>query len=597
MLPNSKLRLGGDRSIISVHGGTPAGVTGSNFPGRFTYNLDPTSTIEYYGNNSITQTIFNGVTYKKLLVSNSVQSDMVGPAFLPGTLHAQKITTGPLVVNTDININGFADVTLGILGSSTNTLRSDGPLNVKTDGGLFCNANVVSGAGAFIMENSSTLGMGHADGISPAGNATGNIQMTGGRTYNTTGNYLYNGIVPQITGLGLPQIAINDLTIDNPTTVTIANNQLVNGVNLLKQGVFNIQSNKIVINGDGIIDAIAGKMKADLGTVEMKGNTGTAQNLSGNWFVNKTINILTNSNTKGISVAAVPADTLLIAEALDYNAVTGSTITTNDNLTLLSRLNKTANFGNATGNNIVGKVNIERYMFARSAWRLLATPIQASTSPTVSQAWRENNAPHTATGYGTRITGPSGIFGPSGTLDDYTVNYSLKSYNALTNNFTPIINANTSTIANRKGYYVFVRGDRSAPAIIGLSGITNLRIKGDLQTGDQIFTVPANKFESVGNPYASRVDMRTVNKNNISNSFYVWNPNNTGFYNVGSYESYLYNATSGNYERVLDGLIRNYIESGEAFFVQSNVTSGSGSVTFKETDKGNFRAVFVCKKP
>jgi hypothetical protein len=586
MQANSKLRLGGDRSINDIYGGVH-GVAGSNFPGGFTYNLDPTSTIEYYGNNSITQTIFNGVTYKNLLVTNSVQSNMVAPPFPAGTAHAQKITTGPIVSNTSININGFADVVLGTLGSSTNTVQSDGPLNILTDGGLFCNANVVSGVGAFTMNAFSTLGMGHAQGISPSGSATGNIQMTGGRTYNTTGNYVYNGIVPQITGVGLPAVAVNDLTIDNPTTVTIANNQLVNGVHLLKQGVFNIQTNKITVNGVGIMNAITGKMKADQGIVEMKGNTGTAQNLSGNWFVNKTINILTNANTTGISVASVPADTLLISEALDYNGVTGSTITTNDNLTLLSRLTKTANFGNATGNAIVGKVNVERYMFARSAWRLLATPIQIATSPTVSQAWRENNAPHTATGYGTRITGPSGTYGPAGTLDDYSINPSLKSYNAATNNFTGVVNTNTTPIANLKGYYVFVRGDRSAAAIIGLSGITNLRIKGDLRTGTQIFPVPANKFESVGNPFASRIDMRTVNKANVVNAFYVWNPNNTGLYNVGSYEAYLYNAISGNYERVGDGFIRNYIESGEAFYLQSNVASPSGTITIKETDKGN----------
>ena len=585
MLANSKLRLGGDRSINDIEG-FAHGVAGSNFPASFTYNLDPTSTIEYYGNNTITQTIYDGVTYKNLLASNGLPSDMAVPTFAAGTAHAQKITTGPIVSNTSININGFADVTLGTLGSNTFTLQSDGPCNIKTDGGLFCNANVVSGVGAFTMNNFSTLGMGHADGISPLGSASGNIQMTGARAYNTAGNYLYNGIVAQITGTGLPAAAVNDLTIDNPTTVTIANNQLVNGVHLLKQGVFDIQTNKIIINGIGIMNATAGKMKADVGTVEMKGTSGVAQTLSGNWFVNKTINILTNANTIGIKVAPVPADTLLIAEALDYNAVTGSTIITNDNLTLLSRLSKTANFGNATGNSIVGKVNVERYMFARSAWRLLATPIEIGTSPTVSQAWRENNAAHTATGYGTRITGPIGTFGAAGTLDDYTVRPSMKSYNSAINDYTGVVNANTNPIANKNGYYVFVRGDRGAAAVLGLSGITNLRIKGDLRTGDQVFPVLANKFESIGNPFASRIDMRTVNKVNLANTFYVWNPNNAGLYNVGGYEAYLYNAASTNYERVGDGFVRNYIESGEAFFVQSNVTT-SGSVTIKETDKGN----------
>jgi Secretion system C-terminal sorting domain len=581
MLANSNLRVGGDKSINDIYGGVH-GVAGSNFPGGFTYNLDPTSTIEYYGNNSITQTIYNGVTYKRLLATNSVQSDMVAPPFPAGTAHAQKITTGPIVSNTSININGFADVVLGTLGSSTNTVQSDGPLNILTDGGIFCNANVVSGVGAFTMNSGSTIGMGHMQGISAVGSATGNIQMTGGRIYNLTGNYVYNGIVAQSTGTGLPSTSTNDLIIDNPTTVTLGNSQVVNGVHLLKQGVFNIQTNKITLNGLSTLNAVTGKMKADQGIVEMKGTSGVAQNLSGNWFVNKTISILTNANTTGITVAAVPADTLLISAALDYNAVTGSTITTNDNLTLLSRFTGTANFGNSTGNSIIGKVNVERYMAARSAWRLLATPIQVGTSPTISQAWRENNAAHTSTGYGTRITGPAGPFGAASILDDYSINPSMKSYNAATNNFTGVVNANTTPIANLKGYYVFVRGDRSAAAIIGLSGITNLRIKGDLRTGTQIFLVPANKFESVGNPFASRIDMRTVNKANIVNGFSIWNPNSAGSYNVGAYETYTWDGT--NYVKP-GGVIRNYIESGEAFYVQSNSTITVGSLTINETDK------------
>jgi Secretion system C-terminal sorting domain len=346
-----------------------------------------------------------------------------------------------------------------------------------------------------------------------------------------------------------------------------------------------VVAGKLEINGDikfknnleytSAIDAI-------VGTIDMKGTA--TQILKPRWFKNTTISTLTNSNTFELTIAApTTSDTMLISTALNYGAsTTGSLIRTNDNLTLLSRFTGTANFGNSTGNSIIGKVNVERYMAARSAWRLLATPIQVGTSPTISQAWRENNAAHTSTGYGTRITGPAGPFGAASILDDYSINPSMKSYNAATNNFTGVVNANTTPIANLKGYYVFVRGDRSAAAIIGLSGITNLRIKGDLRTGTQIFLVPANKFESVGNPFASRIDMRTVNKANIVNGFSIWNPNSAGSYNVGAYETYTWDGT--NYVKP-GGVIRNYIESGEAFYVQSNSTITVGSLTINETDK------------
>jgi Secretion system C-terminal sorting domain len=109
-----------------------------------------------------------------------------------------------------------------------------------------------------------------------------------------------------------------------------------------------------------------------------------------------------------------------------------------------------------------------------------------------------------------------------------------------------------------------------------------LRIKGDIRTGSQIFSVLPNKFASFGNPYPSRIDFRTITKTNIVDAFTVWNPNSAGSYNVGAYETYVWNGT--NYVR--GAAIRNYIESGEAIFVQSNSAS-AGSITVKESDKGN----------
>ena len=566
MFSGSKLRLGGDQTLSP--NGIIYGVTGSNFPGSFSpYTFDPTSTIEYYGSNAITQTIFNGITYSNLVASNG-----------SGSGRAQKITTAPIVVNTSFNINALADVTLGLLGSSAQTVSSVGPLNINATGGLYCNANVVSGAGTFTMGNGSFLGMGHAQGISLLGNATGNIQMTGARNFNTTGNYIYNGLVTQVTGGGLPTL-INDLTIDNPTTVTIASNQTVNGVDLLKQGTFDIGITKITHNGVSILNSVTGKMKADFGTVEMKGTTGIAQNLSGNWFLNKTISSLINANSKGITVAPVPADTLLISTEMYYGPVTNSAITTNDNLTLLSRSTATARFGEivtASGNTITGKVNIERYLFARKSWRLLAAPVANGTSPFVTASWREA-ASLASTGYGTQITGP---YGAAAGMDAFSQRASMKSWNPATNLYVDVTNTNTTNISNAQGYYVFVRGDRAVP-VTGAAAATNLRIKGDILTGNQIFNVPAGKFQTFGNPYPSRIDFRTVTKSSVNGSFITWNPNSPGSYNVGAFETYTFDGT--NYLKLPGGTIRNFIESGEAVFVQSN--AGAGIVTVKESDK------------
>ena len=350
-------------------------------------------------------------------------------------------------------------------------------------------------------------------------------------------------------------------------------------------GRFNLYG---VITNNGTLDLLDGTLVA-------KGTQ--AQTFSGAIFYKRTIKNIEIANTFStnpvVSLSATLNDTLNITGNVSFGNVNSKEFKTNNNLTLKSTAAGTANVNDITnnetntGNSIVDKVNVERYMFARSSWRLLATPIVIATSPTVSQAWRENNAAHTATGYGTRITGPVGTFGAAGTLDDYSVRPSMKSYNSIINDYIGVVNANTTPIANKNGYYVFVRGDRSAAPVLGLSGISTLRIKGDLRQGDQVFNVIAGKFESIGNPFASRIDMRKVNKVNVVNAFYVWNPNNTGLYNVGGYEAYSFNTASNNYQRVGDGFVRNYIESGEAFFVQSNVASPAGTITISENDKGN----------
>ncbi|MCY7290659.1 MAG: T9SS type A sorting domain-containing protein, partial [Ferruginibacter sp.] len=258
-----------------------------------------------------------------------------------------------------------------------------------------------------------------------------------------------------------------------------------------------------------------------------------------------------------------------------YGAI-NSVINTNSNLTLLSRDTATARFGPlGTGNNITGQVTIERYLPARKSWRLLAAPVANGSSPFISASWREGGS--TPNGYGTRITGPASFLG----VDEFTQRASMKFYNGVTNNYVDVNNTNTTRIGNTNtGYYVFVRGDRSV-AVSDAAAPTILRIKGDIQKGAQSVAVPAGRFVTLGNPYPSGINFKTVVKSNISNTFYVWNPTAAGSYNVGAFENYTLSA--GEYRRVPGGTIRNTIQSGEAIFIQSN--GAAGSVTVNETDK------------
>jgi hypothetical protein len=333
-------------------------------------------------------------------------------------------------------------------------------------------------------------------------------------------------------------------------------------------------------------------------------------------FTTYTLDSITTADFNGTVAQTIPGITQLVTSygnlSMSGNTKTlGSDIAVYRNLTVganttmaLSNFNAALKSNNQTTAYVsvvptsaaitygTGRFNIERYLPAYNAWRLLATPIERlatdATTATIANSWREGTTGVASTllsnGFGTQITGPAGPVLPLNTavLDVYTQRGSMKSYDASTNTFVEITNANTTTIANKEGYFVFVRGDRG----VGVSGgpaATNLRIKGKILTGDQMFTVPVNSFQSFGNPYPSRIDFRTVYNGTISPSYYVWNPNPVGtIHNAGKYEVYI-DYGDGNYRLGnITGSIRNYIESGQAVFIQS-VTGGN--ITVKESDK------------
>ena len=577
MLSGAKLRLGGDKGV-DVSGAT-VGVTGSNFPANFnTYPFNANSTVEYYGGNSITQTIYNTPTYGKLVINNG-----------SGSGRAAKITTGPITASTSIDINALADVTLG------STVSSAGPFNVNATGGLYCATNTVSGAGAFTLASTGYLGLGSPQGITSGSTASGNIQMTGGRSFSTGGNYIYNGTATQVTGNGLPTTC-NDLTIDNPTTVTIANSQNVSGVNSLKQGTFDIgTNNKIKITGTGTLTSTGGLMKANLGMLELAGSSGSAQSIDGSWFVGKNISTLINSNTTGITLAATANDTLLISSALLYGSgTTNSTITTNNNLTLLSRDSSTARFGEivtGSGNTITGNVNVERWVRSGRKWRLLAWP--TTSTQTARQAWMENNSTangNTIPGYGVIVTDEKATWSTNNFDSRSVSGPSVKYYDPATATFIGIPNTTSYQMNSQSAYYNYVRGDRSCLPSPATVSTTNLRTTGTLKTGNQVFSIPVGKYAAIGNPYASAVDVRSIDTTNTTQVFYLWDPLLTGTWGLGAYQT-LY--VSGAGYKILPGggsypalnTFVDTLESGSGFFVKAKSTGAAATVTFKESAK------------
>ncbi|UAY52834.1 MBG domain-containing protein [Ferruginibacter albus] len=278
-------------------------------------------------------------------------------------------------------------------------------------------------------------------------------------------------------------------------------------------------------------------------------------------------------------------------------------LNTADGLTLVSDANNTAIVNPVLGV-INGNVNVQTYIPAKRAWRLLTAPVTNSNS--IYESWQNNGIAYSqsdaSTFYkGTLITNTGDL---TGTGMDANSSASLKTFNiatqsltAVTNTHVPISQGNANN-ADNTGYFIFIRGDRN-PATVGNPNFgplplsnTVLSSKGKLQTGPQSFIIPAfnttRKYMLIGNPYASPIDFTNVERTNIVNRFYTWDPtlNTVGAYvvvddaaNLGSYIV----STSGKGTTKQD----KNIQSGQAFIVENLAAANPCILTVNESDKSS----------
>ena len=424
---------------------------------------------------------------------------------------------------------------------------------------------------------------------------------TPGIDWNTPSNWSDN----QLPSTTCPDVYIpstlNQPTLSNSPIATINNLHILSGATLTVNGIGTLQIAGTISNS-GIFDV-------SNGTLELNGTS--TQTIDGSVLRNRNLKNLTISNN--VNVSNTLNDTLNILGTLAFGTST-TILNTNDNLTLKSSDTATANIGiMATGNVINGNVTVERYIgtgtYHAKSWQLLAIP--TSSAQTIKQAWQEgatatNISLHTGgslgnpnSGYGTMLT--SNVANAATQLspgfDAYTSpGPSIKVYNSVTDGYDGPATTGIP-IYNQKGYFVLVRGDRSVYTSSGLATPTILRTKGTLFTPANpppSSSVGLNQFTSVGNPYASPLDLRNLSYGSgISTTVIVWDPTittGTSAYGLGAFQylftidgvSYLNLLTSAYYGPALSS--NNYIQSGQAFIIQDN---GGGTLTFKETDKAN----------
>lgn len=118
-----------------------------------------------------------------------------------GTASVTWTQTGGTVTLCNTNIVSGKTVTL--VGSKMGDVQGAGgtaTATVNTGAKLYCSNYPVTGTGGFTLQTGTTLGIGSAAGITASG-ASGNVQVSGTRSFNTGATYeYYEGLTPQSTG-------------------------------------------------------------------------------------------------------------------------------------------------------------------------------------------------------------------------------------------------------------------------------------------------------------------------------------------------------------------------------------------------------------
>ncbi|HEY0110925.1 MAG TPA: hypothetical protein VGB67_14900, partial [Fibrella sp.] len=280
----------------------------------------------------------------------------------------------------------------------------------------------------------------------------------------------------------------------------------------------------------------SGSFDAGNGTIELAGSS--AQIIPSAAFTANTIKGLTINNNAGVTLGG----TLNLTDVLN---ITSGTLATGNFLTLKSSATATARVAQITSASptpVTGNVTVERYIPGRRKYRLITSSVTTSASAVLGAGqealsiwgnW-QNSGSNVTPNTGTLITGGTSADG----FDTQTGNASLFTYddvNRVYVRYSTLNGKNTRFTPLKAGvaYYMFVYGDRLNSVISSSPNNTVLKASGTLLTGTQTYNTGSaiplsnvtNRYTLLGNPFASPIDWASIQKTNLSNAYWGWDPN------------------------------------------------------------------------
>jgi hypothetical protein len=471
-----------------------------------------------------------------------------------GTLRTQNTTSTPVPTGRTWpfaieynNATGGQTIVAGTYASliNSNTSGTNTASAITVNGALTMNASSLMNMGTNAMSGTLTSVTG-----------TGVLKTQNSTTTPLPASATWSGTVEYNNGTGSQRIvagSYNNLTISNTSgSNTTGGNISVTGATLLNvSSVLNLsgtgtnsvnslslQSGASLSVGTAalqIAGAVSGTgtISAATGGIEMNGTS--AQSIPASLFTGNAVKDLTTNNNSGVTLGG----TLNVIGVLK---ATAGSFNTGTFLTLVSSATQTALIDGSGLGNVLGTVNMQRYLPSGFGYRYISSPCQSAT---VAELSDDVNL--------------SASF-PEVYRYDESLSY------AGWVNYT-----NASGMLNSLEGYAVNFGATTAAKTIDITGVVNNGTvsSATLYNHNQPYT---QGFNLAGNPYPSPIDWTATSgwsRTNIDNAIYYFNNGIADRYQ-GTYSSYINGVSS-------DGIASNIIPSMQGFFI--HVSNGTYPVT------------------